>query len=116
MTELSNGSEEVYLYDHKNLGCYTCIISKQYTPVVKFYKGDLRRTFTTNDGELIIEMQETAGQTSYINYATGEKYTGNVDENNMITGDELKQRQKAVYTYLAKIRNSLYKANDYINR
>ena len=40
----------------------------------------------------------------------------NVDENNMITGDELKQRQKAVYTYLAKIRNSLYKANDYINR
>lgn len=116
LTELSNGSEEVYLYDHKNLGCYTCIISKQYTPVVKFYKGDLRRTFTTNDGELIIEMQERAGQTSYINYATGEKYTGNVDENNMITGDELKQRQKAVYTYLAKIRNSLYKANDYINR
>lgn len=116
LTKLSNGSEEVYLYDHKNLGCYTCIISKQYTPVVKFYKGDLRRTFTTNDGELIIEMQEATGKT-YINYATGEKYTGNVDENNMmITIDELKQRQKAVYTYLAKIRNSLYKANDYINR
>lgn len=115
LTKLSNGSEEVYLYDHKNLGCYTCIISKQYTPVVKFYKGDLRRTFTTNDGELIIEMQETTGKT-YINYATGEKYTGTVDENNMITIDELRKRQKAVYTYLAKIRNSLYKANDYINR
>ncbi len=113
LTKLSNGSEEVYLYDHKNLGCYTCIISKQYTPVVKFYKGDLRRTFTTDDGDLIIEMQEATGKT-YINYATGEKYTGIVDE--MITIDELKQRQKAVYTYLAKIRNSLYKTNDYINR
>ena len=91
------------------------MIIKILDVIHELYKGYLRRTFTTNDGELIIEMQETTGKT-YINYVTGEKYTGTVDENNMITIDELQQRQKAVYTYLAKIRNSLYKANDYINR
>ena len=31
LTGLSNGSESLYLYDHQNTGCYTCIISVSYT-------------------------------------------------------------------------------------
>ena len=112
LTTLPNGSEEIYLYDHKNLGCYTCIISRNYNSVVKYYKGDVRRTFTTDDGELIVEMQSN----QYEYYRTGESYTGTVDASKMISQAELNKRKSAVYTYLAKIRNGLYKTNDYVNR
>ena len=111
LSELANGSEEVYLYDHKNLGCYTCIISKNYAPVVKFYKGDLRRTFSTDDGKLIIEMDNNQYEDS-----DGNTYNGNVDTAQLISIEELNKRKSAVYTYLAKIRNSLYKTNSYVNR
>ena len=36
--------------------------------------------------------------------------------NYLIEYPELEKRRKSVYTYLAKIKNSLYKTNDYINR
>lgn len=113
ITALPNGSEEIYLYDHKNLGCYTCIISKNYNSVVKYYKGDLRRTFTTDDGDLIVEMATN----KYEYYKNGESYTKPVDESKqLISENELNKRRTAVYTYLAKIRDGLYKTNDYVNR
>ena len=34
-----------YIYDHKNLACYTCCISRNYNPVVKYYKGELRNRY-----------------------------------------------------------------------
>lgn len=115
LTTLPNGSEPIYLYDHKNLDCYTCSISKNYVPVVKYYEGDLRRTYTTKDGELLIE--KTGGKRDFIYYSTGKTYAGTVDEKDMpISVEELKRRKTAVYTYLAHIRNNLYKTNDYINR
>ena len=120
LTKLPNGKldpfHDVYKYDHKNLACYTCSISKNYTPVVKYYRGDLRRTYATNDADLLIEM--TAGNRDFVYFKDGTTYTGPViSEGDMaITTQELQKRRYAVYTYLAKIRNSLYKNNAYINR
>lgn len=110
--DLPNGSEKIYLYDHKNLGCYSCIISRNYSSVVKYYKGDLRRTFTTENGELIVEI----GNNKYEYYDTGNVYNGLVDNTKLITVEELNKRKSAVYTYLAKIKQGLYKTNDYVNR
>lgn len=121
LTSLPNGSYKVYHYDHKNIGCYTCCISKNYEPVVKWYNGELRRTYMTNDGELLLEIRPKtgSGSTYFIYEKDGTKYNGTLtteQENTMITPEELKIRQKAIYTYMAKIRINLYKSNDYVNQ
>ena len=104
-----------YVYDHKNLACYTCCVSRDYNPVVKYYKGNLRRVYITKDKELLVEM--TPGARDFVYYANGETFGGTVKESDMpIDEVELENRQLAVYTYLAHIRNNLYKHNDYINR
>lgn len=114
LTSLPNGSYKVYHYDHKNTGCYTCCIAKNYEPCVKWYNGELRRTYLTADGDLLIEV----GTEFYYN-KDGTKYNGTLtadQKNQMISEEELNLRRKAIYTYLAKIRINLYKANDYINQ
>lgn len=55
-TGLPNGNNAIYIYDHKNTGCYNCIVSRNYEPIVRWYEGDLRRIASTEDNELIIEM------------------------------------------------------------
>lgn len=122
LTSLPNGSEVQYLYDHQNLGCYDCIISGLYTPVVKYYNGRLRRIFKTTNDEMLIYIDNGI----YL-YQDGTRYNGTLsgefligDNRSMITGidtdPELIRRKKAVYTAIAKYRKSLYKANDYVNR
>jgi len=121
LTSLPNGSDVQYLYDHQNLGCYDCIISGLYEPVVKYYNGELRRLFKTSSDELLIYL----GNNMYI-YENGTRFNGTpigsflIGNPNHITGDdndpELLRRKKAVYTAIAKYRKSLYKANDYVNR
>lgn len=116
-----NGKYKVYRYDHKNIGCYNCNISKNYTPCVKWYKGVLRRTYLTDDGDLLVEtkLNDTS---SWIYEKDGKKYTGTltyselINDGKLITKEELVLRRTAVYTYLAKIRNNLYKNNAYINQ
>lgn len=121
LTSLPNGSDVQYLYDHQNLGCYDCIISGIYEPVVKYYNGELRRLFKTDSGELLIYL----GSNTYV-YENGIRFNGTptgsflIGNPNYITGvdndPELLRRKKAVYTAIAKYRKSLYKANDYVNR
>lgn len=116
LTGLSNGSESLYLYDHQNTGCYTCIISGNYTPAVKMYNGELYRTFQTDTSKLVLEIE--SGR--YIN-ENGTEYNP-TEDGNVITDSyqislaELSKRRKSIYTSIAKYRNSLYKTNDYVNR
>lgn len=111
LTTLPNGSEVQYLYDHQNLGCYECIISGLYEPVVKYYNGELRRLFKTNNDELLIHLEGN----NYV-YLDGTKYNGTPAGNFLINETELARRKKSIYTAIAKYRKSLYKANDYVNR
>lgn len=110
-----------YLYDHKNEGCYECIIGGNYDPVVKYYKGDLYRTYKTDAGEILVYYKDNK-----FYYEDGAEYDGkrygdgpdsNVKvENLKIDETELNKRRKSVYTYMAKIRNNLYKTNAHVNR
>lgn len=116
-TQVIHGTEPRYLYDHKNLGCYSCIISNNYTPTVKYIDGKIYRTFTVDDDDsLIIDMDNT-----YIK-EDGTKYTGTGrpaetgNNKNTITSSELEKIRKSVYTAIASKRNGLYKTNDYVNR
>lgn len=121
LTSLPNGADVQYLYDHRNLGCYDCIISGLYQPVVKYYNGELRRLFKTNNDEILIYL----GSNIYV-YQDGKRFNGTpvgsflIGNPAYITGQdtdsELLRRKKAVYTAIAKYRKSLYKANDYVNR
>ena len=83
-----------------------------YTPVVKYYKGDLRRTCLSEDKELIVEI----GTNDFVYAATGQKYEGTINNSDLLNEDDFNKRKTAVYTYIAHIRNNLYKHNDYINR
>ena len=113
LTSLPNGSEVRYLYDHQNLGCYKCITSGNYQPAVEFIDGKLRRTYVTNDGELLIDINDS-GQMIYEN---GTTFSGTLPAGNyLISPNELQKRRLSVYTAIAKHRNSLYKTNDYVNR
>lgn len=118
ITLLPNASEVIYLYDHQNLGCYECIISSNYEPVVKYFNGDVRSLYKTTDGELLI-MVEGGGITQYF-YQNGKEYngtpTGGINLTADIAFDELSKRKRSVYTAIAKYRNSIYKTNDYVNR
>ena len=111
---LPTGNEVKYLYDHENEGCYNCIISGNYTPAVKLYNGKLYRTFQTDDGKLLIDISET-NTPNYINL-DGTPAGNQANGDYLISKEELLKRRKSVYIYLAKIKNSLYKTNDYINR
>lgn len=88
----TTGSEVRYLYDHQNLGCYDCIISGNYTPVVKFYDGDLRRTGVTDNGELVLEIISNSGAVQWV-YENGTTYTGAVTEPIRIEDAELNKRK-----------------------
>ena len=113
---LPTGNEVKYLYDHQNEGCYDCIISGNYIPAVKMYKGKLYRTYQEDDGSLLIDIREKENDApNYINL-DGTPVTTAKSGNYLIEYPELEKRRKSVYTYLAKIKNSLYKTNDYINR
>lgn len=113
---LPTGNEVKYLYDHQNEGCYDCIISGNYIPAVKLYKGKLYRTYQEDDGSLLIDIREKENDASnYINL-DGTPVATPKSGNYLIEYPELEKRRKSVYTYLAKIKNSLYKTNDYINR
>lgn len=108
------GSEVKYLYDHQNLGCYTCITSGNYTPVVKMYNGQLCKTIQTTNLKLLIKTQN-----GYINEdgtAYNPQEDGELIQESEIKDAELEKRRKTIYTSIAKHRNSLYKTNDYVNR
>lgn len=116
LTNLSTGPEVLYLYDHQNTGCYTCIMSGNYTPAVKMYNGQLYKTFQTENLKLLIRLDDG----SYIN-EDGTPYNAAEDgaiiqNSDQITDAELSKRRKSIYTSIAKYRNSLYKTNDYVNR
>ena len=58
----------------------------------------------------------------YLNF-DGSEYVNPLNNSNVPTGGgyliseaEFKKRRKSMYTYLAKIRDNLYKTNDYVNR
>ena len=111
---MPNGKEVLYLYDHQNLGCYTCITGSNYTPVVKYINGELYKAYRTDNYELLI-----LKGSDWFYYDTGEEYTGTLPANIndlVITDAELTKRRKSIYTAIAKYRNQLYKTNDYINR
>ena len=110
LTKLPNGSQVIYIYDHKNPGCYDCIVSKSYEPIVRWYEGDIRRIATTTDNELIIEMSSG----NWIYEKDGK--TATVPSNIACSTEELIKRKTAIYTYLAKIINNLYKNNGYVYR
>ena len=113
---LPTGNEVKYLYDHQNEGCYDCIISGNYIPAVKIYKGKLYRTYQQDDGSLLIDIREKENDApNYINL-DGTPVATAKSGSYLIEYPELEKRRKSVYTYLAKIKNSLYKTNDYINR
>lgn len=113
---LTTGNEVKYLYDHQNEGCYNCIISGNYAPAVKLYKGKLYRTYQEDDGSLLIDIREKENDApNYINL-DGTPVATAKSGKYLIAYPELEKRRKSVYTYLAKIKNSLYKTNDYINR
>lgn len=112
--DATTGSEVRYLYDHENLGCYDCIISGNYTPVVKFYDGDLRRTGVADNGELVLEIIPNSGAVQWV-YENGITYIGTVTEPTRITDVEL-EKEKSIYTALAKKKIGLYKTNNYVNR
>lgn len=118
ITLLPNASEVIYLYDHQNLGCYDCIISSNYQPVVKYFNGDVRSLYQTTDNQVLI-MVEDGGSTKYY-YQDGREYNGTPSGGKNLTAevtyDELTRRRKSVYTAIAKYRNSIYKTNDYVNR
>lgn len=113
---LPTGNEVKYLYDHQNEGCYDCIISGNYIPAAKLYKGKLYRTYQEDDGSLLIDIREKENDApNYINL-DGTPVATAKSGKYLIAYPELEKRRKSVYTYLAKIKNSLYKTNDYINR
>lgn len=115
ITDLSKkptGSEVKYIYDHQNPGCYDCVIAGNYTPAVKEYNGNIYQTYKTTRDELIIKIDDT----TYLNL-DGTQYKGDTTgAQPLINEAEFRKRKKSVYTYLAKIRNSLYKTNSYVNR
>lgn len=116
--DATNGSELRYLYDHKNLGCYDCIISGIYTPAVKYYYGQLRRTYVEENGSLLIDISSNDDGT-YLVYENGTKYEKTLSLDNssfQISKEELNKRRKSLYTALGKYRNGIYKTNDYVNR
>lgn len=120
LTSLPNSSDVLYLYDHQNLGCYDCIISGQYNPVVKYYDGELRRIYMTERGDCLIAI-ESGPNAGKFYYPDGGEYDGTLTPypgtNGYLIDDvELQLRRKSIYTAIAKHRNLLYKTNDYVNR
>lgn len=117
--ERSTGKGIKYLYDHRNEGCYDCIIGGNYDPVVKYYKGDLYPTYITEAGEVLVYYKDNK-----FYYEDGTPYDGSkhgIDPNATVGNlkidePELNKRRRSVYTYMAKIRNNLYKTNAHVNR
>lgn len=117
LTSLPTGSGVKYLYDHQNEGCYSCIISGNYNPVIKYYNGDIYKVYKAENNDLIINVNG-----KYLNL-DGSEYVNPINNSNTPDGGgyilndaEFQKRRKSMYTYLAKIRNGLYKTNDYVNR
>ena len=126
--ELSNkplGNDVIYLYDHANEGCYDCIISGKYNPAIVTYDGELYRTWLTYEDELIINVGDgTHEKWLFANGAPYENLIEGTDiptkpasgDRYLITETEFRRRKKSIYTELARIKNSLYKTNSYLNR
>ncbi len=117
LINLPTGSEVKYIYDHQNEGCYNCIISGNYIPVVKYYDGDIYMVYKAENNDLVIYVNG-----KYLNF-DGSEYVNPYNNTNVPTGGEylineteFNKRRKSMYTYLAKIRDNLYKTNDYVNR
>ena len=117
LIDLPTGSDVKYLYDHQNEGCYNCIISGNYIPVVKYYDGDIYMVYKAENDDLVIYIDG-----KYLNF-DGSEYVNPINNSNVPTGGgyliseaEFNKRRKSMYTYLAKIRDNLYKTNDYVNR
>lgn len=120
LTNLPNSSDVLYLYDHQNLGCYDCIVSGQYEPVVRYYDGELRRIYKTERGDCLIAI-ESGPNAGKFYYPDGGEYDGTLTpypgtSGYLIDDVELQLRRKSIYTAIAKHRNLLYKTNDYVNR
>lgn len=128
---LPTGSDVKYLYDHKNEGCYECIISGNYEPKVKYYNGEIYATYITEYKEILLWRDDLTTPGWYyedgVEYDTGDGNGTNrfardpnipigLGNNGVLTETELQKRRKSVYTYIAKIRNGLYKTNSHINR
>ena len=115
--DVVTGSLIKYLYDHRNLACYDCIISGNHDSCVKYYDGDLYTTGKTTDtGELLINYKG-----NWI-YPDGNPYTGShapsqtiLSANGYVNG-ELDKRRRALFNMLGKYKENQYKSNDYINR
>lgn len=120
LTSLANSSSVLYLYDHQNLGCYDCIVSGQYEPVVRYYDGELRRIYKTEREDCLIAI-ESGPNAGKFYYPDGGLYDGTLTpypgtDGFLIDTVELELRKKSIYTAIAKHRNLLYKTNDYVNR
>lgn len=120
LRELPTGTGLKYLYDHKNEGCYECIIGGNYTSEYEYYRGDLYIGYTTIYGERIL-FDDKIGKWIYTDGTvyTGNKFGYDSKINAYVDADrtaELTKRRKSVYTYMSKIRNNLYKTNDHVNR
>ncbi len=125
---LPNGSDVKYIYDHKNEGCYDCIIGGNYEPKVKYYNGELYATYITEYKEVLLYNDKTYDWF----YEDGVIYDGSKyaldpkiprGNKNVVLGNEgiiseaeLNKRRRSLYTYVAKIRNGLYKTNAHVNR
>ncbi len=117
------GSVVKYLFDHRHLGCYNCIISGNYTPVVKYYGGDLYLTgINPRTGEIYIKYgnkwlnedgSEYTGQdVPQVILDNAVTYVGRVCSNTTL---ELNKRRKALFNMLGKYKETQYKNNQYIN-
>lgn len=113
-----------YLYDHKNLGCYDCIISGNFDSVVKFYDNDLYLTgMVMSTGEIVIDYKKNLTDTDNWLKLNGTPYTGSETPKIVLTQiygctigqDELTQRRQALYNALGKFKETQYKNNGYMN-
>lgn len=113
-----------YLFDHRHLGCYDCIISGNYNSIVKYYDGDLYLTgINDKTGEIFIYYN---GQ--WLN-DDGTPYTGTQEIPHLILSNEdkygygpcpdpnaeLQKRRQALFNALGKYKETQYKNNQYIN-
>ena len=121
LTTQPNGSQsqQKYLYDHQNSGCYKCIISSNYDPVVKYINGELGLILRNSDNETIIGIPNAAGTISDYFDINGNELPATAPISSYspsINMDEYRKRKRSLYTAIAKERNNLYKNNGYVNR
>ena len=118
------GNVVKYIFDHKNLGCYDCIISGNFDSVVKYYDGELYLTGEIGDTGEILIYYEKEGETAKWLYPNGTEYKGPTTNITILLGNkypcasvpgELDKRRTALFNNLGKYKETQYKNNKYIN-